>query len=441
MRLWPRSLFGRTAVTIALTMLLLLAISTSAAVYFVVIPMAKRSADDFAAEVLSAAHSLQSLPEERHAELQRELLHDHGLVVIPQTPVRTRESFDSPYLKYFHQSLTRLAGEDFPIVRAESGPLIWVDVTAHGRVFRLGFDSGRLGVNPPLAMLFAVGGGTFLTMMASLLMVRRVTTPLKKLSIAAQELGQGRVPAPISEDAPEEIAALTRAFNKMSLDIRDLSENRTVIVGGISHDLRTPLTRMELAVEMLAEESNPMLVAGIRRDLATMNNLIGQFLQFTRGIEECMPEDLDLWQVIESQAAELVREGAQLQLHRHDPPCVYSADPVALQRVLSNLLENAARYGGGAAIDVELHCNNEVISIDICDRGPGIPADQLEAVFRPFHRLEAARGSKTGGSGLGLAIAKLLADKNEWTIKLLPREGGGTVARLILPLSRRRKCA
>ena len=105
--------------------------------------------------------------------------------------------------------------------------------------------------------------------------------------------------------------------------------------------------------------------------------------------------------------------------------------------MLANLLKNAVQYGAGAPIDVNLLCNADAVSIEICDRGPGIPESEVEAVFRPFHRLEAARSERTGGSGLGLAISQQLANRHGWTIDLLPREGGGTVARLGLPTAHR----
>ena len=120
-------------------------------------------------------------------------------------------------------------------------------------------------------------------------------------------------------------------------------------------------------------------------------------------------------------------------MHRNDPPCVFFADPVALQRVLGNLLKNAAQYGGDHPIDVQLHCTDDDVSIEVSDRGEGIAEEDVEAVFRPFHRLQPARHRKTGGSGLGLTIARQLADKHGWTLQLLPREGGGTVAKLGLP--------
>ena len=223
----------------------------------------------------------------------------------------------------------------------------------------------------------------------------------------------------------------------MSSDLKQLSENRTVMIAGISHDLRTPLTRLGLAVELLDQNPSPDLIDRIRRNLDAMNKLIGQFLQFSHGVEGCTPVQLDLWQVIESVAADVKIEGSELRLHRNDPPCVYFGDPVALERVLANLLKNAVQYGGDEPVDISLNCSEQEVAVEICDRGPGIPAGEVEAVFRPFHRLEAARGKRASGSGLGLAIAHQIVLKHNWKIELLPRDGGGTVAKLSLPTARR----
>jgi two-component system osmolarity sensor histidine kinase EnvZ len=433
MTFYPRSLLGRTAITIALTLLAFMAISMAAAVYFVYNPMAKRHAEDFAGIIVSAAHSLQAKPVELHPELKERLLQDHGLIVAEQPFQSFETTSDLPFDPFFREALDEQAGEDLRIIEYADSPLIWVDVPAHGKFYRLGFDRQRLGINPPVALILAVGGGALLTLLASLLEVRRVVRPLNRLSRAVKQLARGRNAPQVSEEGPDEIASLARTFNRMSSDLQQLSENRTVMIAGISHDLRTPLTRLGLAVEMLDKDSNPELIALIQHNLDTMNSLIRQFLQFSQGVEGECPVQLDLWQMIESLAADLKLEGSELVLHRKDPPCVYFADAFALERVLGNLLKNAAQHGLGRPIDVSLHCNDEEVAIEIADRGPGIPHEEIEAVFRPFHRLGSGRGQSSGGSGLGLAIANQLALKHKWTIQLLPREGGGTVAKLSLP--------
>jgi len=433
----PQSLFGRTAISISLTLLAFMTIAVSAATYFIYIPVAKRYAEDFSAVIISAAHSLQSLPEEMHTELQQQLLNDHGLTVAQQLTELSEDYSQVTYYPFFRESLARRLGDGLSINASTKEQFIWVDVPAHGKMYRLGFNSGRLGTNPPVFLLLVVFGGALLTLVASLLEVRRVVRPLELLSAAAQKLGHGLSPPPLPEDGPDEISGLARAFNKTTSDLRQLSENRTVMLAGISHDLRTPLTRLGLAVELLGEESNPALIASIRRNLSKMNMLIEHFLQLSEGIEEQLLVQVDLWKVIESLASEVEREGSELHLCRKDPPCVYYCDSVALERVLSNLLKNAAQYGGGGPIDINLNCNEKEVAIEICDRGSGVPPEEVEAVFRPFHRLDAARNRRAGGSGLGLAIANQLAVKHGWEITLKPREGGGTVAKLSLAPSHR----
>jgi len=265
----------------------------------------------------------------------------------------------------------------------------------------------------------------------SLAIVRRVLGPLERLSAAVTEVGHGGKPALLSEDGPEELASLARAFNRMSAEVHELLENRTVMVAGISHDLRTPLTRLGLAIEMLSDSEDPQLVDGLRRDLTAMENLIKQFVELAQGLTDERVEDIDLWQILCAQVDDVRRAGHDVNLGSGSS-CQVVGDPVALGRILANLLDNAAHYGDGKPIDAELQCDPQYVCIRISDRGPGIPEDQLEAVFRPFHRLDTARENRTGGSGLGLAIARQLADKNRWRIELKPRSGGGTCAILHL---------
>lgn len=436
LKLAPQSLFGRTATTIALTLLLFMIISIGGMIYFIAIPLAQRSADDFAAIIVSGAHSFQRLAEDERAELQRQLLYDHGLIATEQTPALAEKKFDLPYYVLFRAALARRVGQEIELIESTDGPLIWVDIPMSEITVRMGFDRQRVAANPPIVLALVFSGGLLLTIFTSYLLAHRVVDPLSRMYSAVRQMGHGQNPAALAEDGPTELANLARAFNRMSSELQELMENRTVIVAGIAHDLRTPLTRLGLAVEMLNQDSDPELVDGIRRDLAAMERLIGQFLQFSKGLDDERPEALDLWQILEGLAADLRREGSMVELSGSSS-CPYNADPVALHRVLGNLMENAVYHGGGAPIAVDLQCNEQKVSIEICDRGPGIPADQLEAVFRPFHRLESARSNKTGGSGLGLAIARQLTNKHGWRIRLLRRQGGGTVARLELPVAQR----
>ena len=431
MKIFPRSLLSRTAVTISLALLLFMIITLSAAVYFVALPLGKRSADDLAALMILAANTWHETTAEQHTQIRQQLLQDHGLAVAAQTPTLPVLKIDYPYFLLLRAALVRRTGEQIDILRNPGGHRVWVDIPVNGGVVRLGIDRERISARPPIVLLLVISGGALLALFTSLAVVRRVVGPLERLSAAVTEVGHGGSPPPLAEDGPEELASLARTFNRMSTEVHELLENRTVMVAGISHDLRTPLTRLGLAIEMLGDSTDSKLVAGIRRDLAAMENLIKQFMELAQGLTDEREEDFDIWQILCAQVEDLQRAGHDVRLGSGSS-CHFLGDPVALGRILANLLDNAAHYGDGQAIDAELQCDPEQACIRISDRGPGIPEAELEAVFRPFHRLDTAREDRTGGSGLGLAIARQLANKNGWTIELKPRPDGGTVAILHL---------
>ena len=406
-------------------------ITLSAAVYFVAMPIGKRSADDLAALMILAANTWHETTAEEHTELRQQLLQDHGLAVAAQRPALPVLKIDYPYFLFLRAALCRRTGQQIDILRNPGGKRVWVDIPVNEEFVRLGIQRDRVSASPPIVLLLVISGGALLALFTSLAVVRRVVGPLERLSAAVREVGHGGNPAPLVEDGPEELASLARSFNRMTTEVHDLLENRTVMVAGISHDLRTPLTRLGIAIEMLGDNEDPQLVDGIRRDLAAMENLIKQFMELAQGLHDEQQVELDVWQILCARVDDLRRSGHDVNL-ASGSICQRLGDPVALGRILANLLDNAAHHGDGKAIDVELQCDPEQVCISISDRGPGIPESELEAVFRPFHRLDTAREDRTGGSGLGLAIARQLANKNGWTVELKPRPGGGTSATLRL---------
>jgi two-component system osmolarity sensor histidine kinase EnvZ len=253
---------------------------------------------------------------------------------------------------------------------------------------------------------------------------------------ATTQVGQGETPAPLPEQGPQELSQLARSFNRMAQDVRELLDNRTTLLAGISHDLRTPLSRMQLALEMLLPHAaDPKLVESLRRDIEAMDRLIGQYLELGRGLQPAARIDTDLHKVLDEIAGDARRGGADIGLTEAETEaesCILAVNALALRRVLSNLIENAVRYGDGKPVDLELVKSEGDVMIRVLDRGPGIPEAERESVFRPFYRLEASRSTATAGSGLGLAIARQLAQANGWQIELLARSGGGTEARLTL---------
>jgi len=242
------------------------------------------------------------------------------------------------------------------------------------------------------------------------------------------------LPEALPETGPAELAELARRFNTMAAEVRNLLDNRTTLLAGISHDLRTPLARIRLALGMLSENPAPDLFERVLRDVDGMNELIARCLEVSRDFAEQDSVELDLCDLLAGVAAEYAHTGAELRGSK-GPDCRLRIRPLALRRIVSNLVDNAVRYGGGQPIDIEYRVAEDMVEICILDRGPGIPEHEREAVFRPFYRLEPSRSSSTGGSGLGLAIVRQIAAANGWSVELLPREGGGTAACVRVPLA------
>jgi signal transduction histidine kinase len=264
----------------------------------------------------------------------------------------------------------------------------------------------------------------------SLVAVRWATRPLAALADAAEDLGRNIERPPLAESGPIEVARAAHAFNTMQSRLTAYIRERTALLAAMSHDLKTPITRLRLRAELLAD-------AGLRdkftRDLEEMETLVRTTLDFLRGFEGGeASQPVDMMALLESLQADLSEVGGQVLIEgRSVKP--YPGKPAALKRCLANLLENAIKYGKAASIKVD-DCDAR-LEIRIQDEGPGIPAAEIERVFEPFHRLEASRSRETGGTGLGLAIARSIAAGHGGEVTLENRPEGGLEVRLVLPRS------
>lgn len=267
-----------------------------------------------------------------------------------------------------------------------------------------------------------------LAMLGAYMIVSRLNRPLKAMAAAARTVGRGEMPPRLSESGPTELADLAHAFNQMSHDLQQLDADRALILAGVSHDLRTPLARLRLGVEMCG--ADPADVDAMVSDIEDMDRIIGQFLEFSRvdGGETLAP--LDLAALADELSALYARRGFPLTV-RSSGTSLVTARPQALRRAITNLIENALNYTG-AAPELETGCTGGRPFIRVLDRGPGIPASETERVKRPFTRLESAR-SNTKGSGLGLAIVDRIVRGQHGEFRLAPREGGGLDACILLP--------
>jgi two-component system, OmpR family, osmolarity sensor histidine kinase EnvZ len=300
-----------------------------------------------------------------------------------------------------------------------NGDRIWIGLTAG---VLLSGTSGALLWTLVLVGLVAVGGAYAIQ--------RRLNRPLRRLIDASEQMAAGKLPEPLPEKGDQEVARLARTFNGMVDSLARADRDRALMLAGISHDLRTPLTKLRFALEYVGPHCEPDMRALMERNIEAANRIIDQFIDFARygSDEPAQPVDL-------SALAREVTEGLQplaepIALELAALPAL-RLRPTAMYRLIANLVRNALDYAGG---DIVVRTANGagMVTISVLDRGPGIPAAEIERLKQPFTRREAAR-SGPGGSGLGLAIVERVARLHGGQFDLLARTGGGLEARISLP--------
>ena len=260
--------------------------------------------------------------------------------------------------------------------------------------------------------------------------VRQATRPLHQLAQAADGLGPELQAPRLPEDGPSEVARAARAFNAMQERIALYVAERIRILAAISHDLQTPITRMRMRVDMMDDSPDQ---PRLRQDLRELETLVKEGIAYAKTLHGTQEEArrIDMDALVDSLVCDHVDAGQDVALRGTlGTPLV--TRPQALKRILGNLVDNAVKFGGAAEVEVGRETDGR-IAIAVLDRGPGIPDDQLAAVFEPFVRLETSRNRDTGGTGLGLSIVRQLAATLGAEIALRNREGGGLEARLVLP--------
>jgi len=421
-------LFARTALALVIPFLLLESLVVAAFVYQMNLPLARRATDDLAALIVLAAQTWVELPPETRPSFEHELATNHDLRLIPASGVIPGKETHLPYPALLQQALARRLGFDTHLYRNQGSDMYWVDLPMPEADLRIGFAHDRIGVRPTRVLITALAGVALAAILTAMLLARWLTRPLARLSGAAIKVGHGEVPDPLPETGPRELATLARRFNRMARDAHELLQGRTTLLAGVSHDLRTPLARLRLALAMLPENVDPSLLADIERDIQDMDRLIGQHLDFARTTEPEAATMHELNDIVNDAVDRIRRQGVDIQWHP-GASCRRSIAANSLRRILTNLLDNAARHGRGP-VEIRLDCSSDRIVLEILDHGPGVNPAEIEQLFAPFQR---GRETRVQGSGLGLAIVRELAKRNDWRIGLEPRESGGTRAWVEIP--------
>jgi len=276
-------------------------------------------------------------------------------------------------------------------------------------------------------ILWMVGSSIILFGVATLFM-RNQVRPIRRLALAAESFGKGRDVPDFKPEGATEVRLAAGAFLQMRERIRRTIAQRTEMLAGVSHDLRTPLTRMRLQLAMLGDTA---AAASLSSDVTEMQRMIEDYLAFARGEGTELPQPTDLNDLLHEVVEQLSHDGTPVDLHS-EGELRLDLRPASLRRSLTNLVANAQRHGSQVAIRAGRRGKTVEITID--DDGPGIPPDKREEVFKPFYRLDQSRNPDTGGTGLGLTIARDVVRSHGGDILLEDAPGGGLRARVRLPV-------
>jgi two-component system osmolarity sensor histidine kinase EnvZ len=375
-------------------------------------------------------------------ELLMELVSNEGIRVLTLEPTDRVEPPPAWLLPEIAARVRDRLGQDTRFSRRVNDmPGFWVSFDIDGDKYWLMLERERIA---SLTGVQWLGWATLvgvLSLVGAALISSLVNLPLARLTASARAIAQGKRPAPLPEKGSKEIVEANRSFNQMIDDLQQLEKDRAVILAGISHDLRTPLARMQLELEManLSTEARD----GMQSDIAQMDAIIGQFLDFARPTEAATFVPIDLSELLEDCAREAarlhdVRVTAAIDADIHVP-----ANPTDLRRVINNIIENARRYGktpGQDVTEIDIACHIKLTGhgrravVEINDHGVGVPEDQIQQLLRPFTRLDSARG-QANGAGLGLAIVERVIARHNAELVVRNRDGGGLVIAFALPLA------
>jgi two-component system osmolarity sensor histidine kinase EnvZ len=425
--LWPRSLFGR----LALLLLLVILISQATAIFLYrqdrVALLSRQFSDTKIVQLKALRAGLATADPKSTAAALARFGDAYQARIVPDE--ERRFVGGPPQNPLLVELLERLKAELGPETDLRIQPrlqLLWIKLKAGDHAYWAGFQLPPRPVDQAQSRALEwslIALAVLLT--SAYFFARYLARPLRQLNDAVADVGDGKLPPPLPETGPSEIASLNRGFNQMLDKLHRADEDRALLLAGVSHDLRTPLARLRLGIEVGAQDAATH--EGMISDIAEMDKIIGQFLEFARDDHEAPLEMRELNDIVAAAVERYRKAGNEVHFSRGELP----AQPLrstAVSRMIANLIDNALRYGA-PPVDVVTRVDGRSVVLEVADRGPGIAADQVERLKRPFTRGEPAR-TGGAGAGLGLAIVERIARLHGATFELLPREGGGTCARV-----------
>ena len=434
MKLLPRTLLARLMLLIAI----LLTIGQFAALklfdYFEREPRANAAALQAVTIVNYTKASLLAAHENRRIALLSELSGREGVRIYAADILEEIEPLPKdPFIQILTKKIRNTLGSDTIVAINHFGvPGLWISFNIDQDDYWVVIPRLQAERHFPWQWLNWGALVILLSLIGAYLIAARINRPLNLLVKAADRIRSGLTPMQLPEEGLDELRAVSHTFNQMTESLALLDSERTLLLAGVSHDLRTPLARLRLAIEMLPDEQCKFYKEGMIQDITDMDGIINQFLDFVRGVEGEPTQMLDLNQLLQSLYDRHVRSGRKLTLNLA-PTHLIALRPLAMQRLLGNLIDNAFAYGKGEVI-IRTKIEAEDILVSVLDNGPGIEDTQKARLLRPFERLDIARGN-TKGSGLGLAICDRITKLHRGKLDLINRPEGGLEVRITLPLS------
>ncbi|MGV8900184.1 MAG: ATP-binding protein [Burkholderiaceae bacterium] len=434
---WLQSgLFWRTFLLLAILMMISMTVWISSYRVLEREPRARQ----LAAQVVSMVTITRAALTHSAPDLRRELLFDlasnEGIRVYPlENDDRVEPAAESEIGLALHENIRSTLGRDTRFADNVNGVAgFWISFNIEDDAYWLMLERDRIE-NFTSLQLLGWGASLFgLSLLGALFISGLINQPLARLTVAARDIAKGKQPEPLPEQGPTEIKEANRSFNQMVKDLNQIESDRAIILAGISHDLRTPITRMQLEIEMapLSDEARQ----GMSDDIAQMDAIIGQFLDYARPADTKSFSTVDLSALLHDSVAQAERwPDVRIKAKIADQMQV-TGNQTELKRVINNLIENARRYGktpdtDGAEIDIYGTVVNGKSILEIADHGAGVPDAEIDRLLRPFTRLDTARG-QANGAGLGLAIVQRIVKHHGGQLHLgRGKDGRGLAIRIV----------
>ena len=439
MNFLPKKLLSRLVLLIATLLIVSQLVSLKIFDNFEREPRAEALAQEIITVVNFTKAALYAAAPSKRIQLFREINNIGDIKVYAAYPFESIEPIpNDPFLKLVVKKITaRIPSGNFVVINHYDIPGVWVSFEIDGDMFWVVVP--RLITDRPFPWHW-IGWGIVIAILAisgAYITTKRISRPINNLIDAADKIRNGHNVSKLPLDSVTEFRELSEAFNEMAEVLSKVSKERKFLLASVSHDIRTPLTRIRLASEMLPSNSSA-LKESLEEDIIEINDILNQFLDFARGFQDEPKTPINLGKLLKDIQTKHKRMGQTFTLKkkniRTDIPKKLFIDirPIAFQRCLDNLINNAFFYSTGKVI-LEATLFEESFTISIMDNGPGIPEDQKSKLLLPFERVDEARGNK-GGSGLGLTIADRIVKAHDGKLELINRPEGGLDVKITIPI-------